>query len=388
MYKLNFALKKAKLIYGSIGLLQFIYVFILTELNYGHILCFLILFFLGWLLLYVVGRRMSEVAFSCFDSILYKAIFIIAFASIVLSSRYEYIINTLSHGLADTRLSEDVGRGGISSVINAMFYPLGMLAVYHVKGKFRTIAIMLTMMVAVIDIVSIGTRNTPFFIFIYFFIFNSELKIKIKYAMHLIVAVFLIIFAFEATTRERSGYVGFANEYWYFKAIESEVMGGSILNISIFEWAYENFWVLLPFYYLIAYISHSIVDFFTFINNYTSWFDPTFAHLLDQLSMYTFADRSVYQDVIGAMRVRSGYYQTLYTSIIIDMGILFVIFIPAYMIFSNFKKFIPFGILLICFIVLSLIENYFIQGLKPIHYLFFIIYFMLFIKIPKYKKQI
>ena len=318
MYQLNIPFKKALFIYGSIGFLQFIYIFILTELNFGHVLSFLTLFFLGWLLLFVISRRMSEVAFNYFESKLYKVIFIIAFISIVMTSRYEYIFNTLSHGLADTRLSEDVGHGGFYSVINAMFYPLGMLAVYHVKSKFRTLAIMLTLMVAIVDIVSIGTRNAPFFIFVYFFIFNSELKINIKYFLNLIIVMFLLIFAFEATTRERSGFVGFANEYWYFKAIESEVMSGSILNISIFDWAYQNFWVLLPFYYLIAYISHSIVDFFTFITNYTSWFDPTFAHLLDQLSMYTFSDRSTYQDIIGTIRVRSGYYQTLYASIIID----------------------------------------------------------------------
>lgn len=387
MYQLNRALNKAIFIYGSISFFQLIYILILTEPNLGRILSFFCLFFIGSLLLFIVSRNLNVIRLEYFESKLYKSIFILTFFSILLTSRSEYIVNTLNYGLASTRLNEDIGGGGLFSIINAMFYPLGMLAVYHKKDKFRIMVIILTLLVATVDIVFMGTRNTPFFIIIYFFIFNSEIKIKFIYSAYLILAIFLLMYAFEFTTRERSGFIGVANEYWYFKATESDVMSGSTLNLSIFDWAYQNFWGLLPVFYMIAYISHSIADFTTFITNYSSWFYPTFAHLLDQLAIYVFSDRSSYQEIMSSMRVRSGYYQTMYTSVIIDLGILVIGLFPLYFAFYNFYKFIPFRILLICFISLSLIENYFIQGLKPLHFLFYIFYFIFFINIHPHREK-
>lgn len=384
MYQLSPAIKKAILIYTLIGLMQIIYLFILTTPNPYHILSFAILFLAGCLSLFITTRGFYLINIQYFQSKVYTFLFILSLVSIISTSRFDYIINTIDYGLASTRLSEDIGRGGFFSVINAMFYPLGMLAVFQKKNNIRSMVIFSTLIITIIDIVFIGTRNAPFFIFIYFFIFNSNIKFNIKYCALIILIAISLLYAFEITTRERSGFAGIASDYWYFKAIDSDVMSGSILNLSIFDWAYSNLWGLLPFFYFIAYVSHSIADFTTFIINYSSWFNPTFAHLTDQLMIYIFGDRSFYQETIESMRVRSGYYQTMYTSLLIDFGILFIGLFPLYFILKNYNKFIPIRILLICFISLSLIENYFIQGLKPLHFLFFIFYFLLFIKATCY----
>jgi hypothetical protein len=174
--------------------------------------------------------------------------------------------------------------------------------------------------------------------------------------------------------------LGDAADYWYWKSTESEVISSSTLNVGIYEWANENCWALLPIFYLISYISHSIPDFAIFFKNYSSWFEPSFAHFWDQIALYTFSDRTSAAAIMDSLRVRAGFYQTAYTSLIIDFG-LFIFFLPILFFFISLREyFLSLRILLLIFLSLSLIENYFFQGLKPLHYLYFMIFFHMFVK--------
>jgi hypothetical protein len=379
-YNFHGAISKSIIVFVTISLCQLFYLTVLTIFNWYHFFIWLVLFCTGLFGIKILGLilRGREIIF--FSNKVYIVLWLICGVSLLYTSRIDYIFSTLNFGLAATRSSDVVGGGGWSSVINAMFFPLGMLAVFYEKGFSRSFVISTTIVIAVLDILFMGTRNGPFFVFLYFYIFNDRASLT---RLKVFSWLFVVVLFFEYTTRVRSGHDGDVLSYWYWKATESEVSGGSILNFYVYDFAEVFIPILLPFFYLIAYISHSVPDFFIFLVEYDAFFEPTFLHLRDQVALYTFSERSDLQADMATLRVRSGFYQTAYTSLLIDFGFILPIMAIIFVTLSRVVFITPIVILTLIFACLSNIENFFFQGLKPIHHLYYFIFFSIFVRVSR-----
>ncbi|WP_412051281.1 hypothetical protein ACK6D9_08135 [Hoeflea sp. Naph1] len=377
----TFFKKNAIFIYTIIGLIQLFYLTVLCVPNYAHIVLFFSLFAIGFVILEKVGAVIFTSQINSFQSKIFICIFIAVFTSIIVSSRLPIINNTIKFGLSNTRGYFLSDAYSYFSIINAMFFPLGMLLIFYKNCIEKYVMIASVIVVCLADIIFIGARNSSFFMFVYYFIFLVDIRYFNKTKIVIIFACVLsIILLFEASTRIRSGFVGDPSEYWLPKIFYSNISDSSYLNVNAIIWLSELTWMLLPIIYLIMYISHSIADFYVFLINYNSYLVPTFAHLLDQLALYTGQDRSINQDIISVMRVRSGYYQTAYASIIIDYGFIIFIFPLIYIILKKSNMYYAVNVLLLVFTSLSLIENYFYQGLKPLHFFYFLVYYWIFVR--------
>jgi hypothetical protein len=288
--------------------------------------------------------------------------------------------------MSDMRALDQV-RGGLFSIINSMFYPLSMLSVFIKDGKQKVAIRVMLIVVLLIDVLFLGTRNAPFFILLYLLVFNKSLiEFRFKTIWYLFLVVLVMTLLFFYTTTARSGVVDNLADYWFWKSTESAIFESGKVNFAFYEWINENIPFILPFLYMISYISHSIPNFHLFIISDFNWFNPTFAHFLDQIALYTFGDREVYQNLIAESRVRYGYYQTLYTSLIIDFGILSIFGALILFIFLRCpQQFMALKILMIMFFMLSSIENYFYQGLKPLHYFYFVTFYYIFVTRRSFK---
>lgn len=380
LYHFHDAISKSIFVFVIISLCQLFYLTVLTIFNWYHFSLWLVLFCGGLFGIKLLGLILRRREIILFSGKAYIILWLICGVSLLYTSRIDYIFSTLNFGLAATRSSEVVGGGGLFSAINAMFFPLGMLAVFHEKGLSRSFVISITILIAVSDILFMGVRNGPFFLFLYFYIFNDNTRLT---GLKIFSWLFVVVFFFEYTTRVRSGHDGDVLSYWYWKATESEVSGGSILNFYVYDFAEMFIPILLPFFYLIAYISHSVPDFFSFFIEYDAFFEPTFLHLRDQLALYTFSDRSNLQADMATLRVRSGFYQTAYTSLLIDFGFILPLMGFIFFTFSRVAFITPIVILTLMFACLANIENFFFQGLKPLHHLYYVIFFLIFVRLKR-----
>ncbi|WP_162049043.1 hypothetical protein [Fluviibacter phosphoraccumulans] len=220
---------------------------------------------------------------------------------------------------------------------------------------------------------------------IFWFLFseNFDFKNGVKGYISLLFISVVFLTGFEYTTRVRSGFEGDPLDYWLEKAVESQVMAASELNTSTYESFGAVSSAFLPLFYLVAYVSHSIPEFLTFIRNFDNWFG-TLAHLHLYYLAFTFQNTALVDEYLAILKFRPGYYQTFYASMIVDFGV-FALLVPAFAIVAFLKKntFLIAKIYLVPVFVLSTIENYLYTGLTPLRFLIFIVLGHFFLKVRK-----
>lgn len=381
--KLSRVCANARKIFLMIIFMQFLYITILTKFNFVNFIVWLILFLIGYVFLIFISFDLSRITLMKFKSNYFKWLLLITAVSTLFFSRLEYIVNTIDFGLADTRLNEELGRGGLYSILNVMFYPLAMLSVFYEKSKLENIFFwILTLIVCMVDVFFLGTRNSVFFVLFFMIIYDGLIDFKFSFKNLLILALItcFAIYLFEYTTRVRSGFDGLPSLYWLEKSLYSEAMSMSEMNEDLYFFMDANFWYALPFFYLISYVSHPIPELGHFLNEYSDWFFPSLAHLRLYFSNITFQDSSELINLLEILRVRPGYYQTLYASLIVDFGIAVFLLIPSYLLMRYLRNFYLFQIYLLPVMCLSTIENYFFTGLTPVRALLFLLLGMVFIR--------
>lgn len=382
-YSLNHACAKSKFFLIFIAILQFFYITILTEFDPLSFFILLILTAFGYLFLSIISLDLSRVFILKFKSNVFKLLFFISFFTTLLFSRGEYIVSTITYGLAYTRLNQDLGSGGIYSFINVIFYPFALLSVFYDKSRWesRLFAIMI-FVVCAIDIFFLGTRNSVFFAIFFILIYSNSYSVKFSFANCAILFFIFCaaIYLFEYTTRVRSGFEGVPSNYWLEKSLYSEATSMSRMNVELYEFMDANFWYALPLFYFISYVSHPVVEFSYFLKNYSEWLIPYIAHLKIYFLNFTFQDSSGQIELLEVLRIRSGFYQTMYASLIVDFGLWFFLLFPLYLILRFLPRFYVFQVYLLPVISLSAIENYFYTGLTPVRAVVFIIFGFFFLK--------
>lgn len=381
---INQAYQRCKVTLGAVLILQFVYLTILTEPKLQYLVAYFLIGTSAAIMLMVLGRNLSRVYVKPFKSRVFKYLFLISTLAVIFLSRIDYIHSTASDGLLSTRSNDSLGQGGWFSILTALFYPMSMISVFYIR-KFSGyyLFLILTLLVAAVDLFALGTRNSVFFVLFFHAIFFQGKFQKYGSASSIWLTLLffsIVVLIFEYTTRVRSGFVGSPGDYWLEKSTQSEVLGLSIVNMPLFEFFNHYFWFALPIFYLISYISHSIPEFVNFMADYPGGLSPTFAHLYDYFLMLTFQDRIAAIELIERMHVRSGYYQTIYASLIVDFGGLLLAFPIAYIALCRLHCFLIVQMYILPVICFATIDNYFYTGLTPIRAALFVLLSLLFIR--------
>ena len=361
--------------FSLLAFTQFFFLTVITAPKFEYILTFLAVYLTSGFFLYFLSIRLLRWRIYYFNNNYYLFLLMLTFLSTLLTSRFSYIEGVLENGLAATRSDKSIGSGSFFTAINLLFYPLACLLIFHKKNLKRKIGLLLTIISMIIDTAFIGTRNIPFFIAI-IFLLSAQNNIKNRLVLSLVVA----FISFNLTTFFRSG-TDLANfqTYWLWKSTKSGIYDSFSVNTSLIYYLNENTPFLIPLFYLIGYISHSIGDFFVYLNKSSDFLVPHFVHLADQIALYTFSDRTEFSAQIEALRIRGGYYQTFFTSAIIDLGFLLPYLLLIIIFISRFRFFLGFLFMLYFWTILAPIENYFFQGLKPIRFFAFYLFFHFFL---------
>ena len=261
--------RNSRMVFFAISAFQLFYLLVLCVPNVAHIITFACLWILSFSFLMFASAYAKNTQVAEFSSPVFVASWFIALISIILTSRLSYIENTILSSLGSTRNNPSLGQGSIFSIVNAAFYPLGLIAVFYRNSKTKLLLIGGTLAVCLVDIIFLGTRNGPFFIVLFYLIFLLKYSIKrtLKTTALLTPILVFLIVSFEYTTRIRSGFQGTSDEYWLSKILISEVSGSSELNVPLLYWLDQHLQAALPLVFLAIYVSHSIPDFFVFISN-------------------------------------------------------------------------------------------------------------------------
>lgn len=367
-------------------LAQLFYITVLTKFEFQNVATLVVVGSVSFLLLNCVIKGSDEWCILRFRNKWFVLLFFASATSTLLLSRLDYILSTIVNGLAATRLDVSIGGGGWYSFLNSLFYPLALLSVFYKKDCWESgVFFVLTLTVCSVDVVFLGTRNSVFFVLIFYFLFSEfvEFKNGARYYTSLLFIALLFLVGFEYTTRARSGFEGDSLDYWLEKAVESQVMSASELNMSMYESFGAISSVFFPLFYLIAYVSHSIPEFLIFIGDFDNW-HGTLAHLHLYYLTFSFQDTSLAEEYLAILKSRPGYYQTFYASMIVDFGV-YVLFIPALAFYGLLKKnsFLITKIYLVPVFVLSTIENYLYTGLTPLRFGIFIVMGHFFLKVRR-----
>jgi hypothetical protein len=379
---LNHVLDRSKYLFIFICGVQFFYLTILTTPVFFNLIIFFIVASFGFLVINKISKNLKKIIIYEFDSNIFLILFFFSAVVTLFLSRIPYIISVISIGLSETRNIEDLGAGGIYSFITVLFYPLSIILIfYNSNAKLKFYCLLVSFLICIVDIIFLGTRNAPFFIIFFHFIFYKKtIKINFKNIILLLFLFFLIIYLFEYSTRVRSGYIGFPGDYWLWNSTESEVMSLSKLNLPLYTFFNQDFWCVLPVFYLASYVSHSIPEFAFFLSNFDFFTYPKFYILYDYWLMSTFQDRTEITALIEIAKFNPGFYQTMYSSLFIDFGILLTGMLFSYITFIKNKITYLVQIYLLPVMIFSGIENYIYTGLTPIRFLLFIMFGYIFLR--------
>lgn len=297
-------------------------------------------------------------------------IFIISFGS-KLYSRLDEIKAFLNLGYFLMRQAEGEATPVLLSMLNIMFYPVAITIVVSDNGTnlFRKFVYLTIFTISVVDIVFLGTRNVPLFIFLLIFVFR--MRIGRREIFWLISAAVLFLFAFSYTTSNRTqeAYDGVFNWAYLFKwTISSQIVNPNIqlmeqLSGMVGDWIW-------PVLFLMQYISHSIAELSFQLTHSEFTYLPSFVYLIDQVCIVGCSGNEV--DAIFLINSRAGSYQTIISSLIFDFGYIIPIVVSITLVAihlslrrEGLRIRMNWGVQIYIMFIISLapIENYLYNGL-------------------------
>lgn len=367
----NVFFERGVFIFSVILIFQFLHINFVAIFSLINLLTWILIAGFGFSLFRLIGRRIDgATSWPELNVQIFSILFLTSFVVVISFSRYSYIISFFENGMYLTRANDEIGQGGVYSAITILFYPLCIILAFIDIPRARYYYYSVLMLcVMVIDLVFLGTRGGPVFVLLFHLAMSRVNFRSPKTILGVLFLTFLFLVLFDYQTRARSLDSSTVGWDWIITLKYSWLMDvlrideASILLVS----EYASF--LLPVIFFLQYLSHSIAEFAQLlVDGRFGLMGPGY-YLFDQFCIVAGCDRGVFETLIDEMNPRAGLYQTLYSSLLFDFGLLgvllcfFVIF--SYHMASN-KKFVKLNAFAIYFIMLvaaSSIENYMYSGL-------------------------
>ena len=370
-----------------IFLTQVFYHLLVVEIDLVNLIaCLLVFLILSVSIIFSTGGHRTE--FSLKNKKIFIILFITSFVTTIITSRADYIVATMQFGLADARNIVSLQAGGAFSALNILFYPMALVAFLANWNQRLTLALLIPILVS--DVIFLGTRNSVFFVVVFLFVhFQKKISIRKNILYGLLIFILLII-SFEYTVSERSGLESTGIDYWSAKVDYSGIGALNKTNPSIHTWAESISWFIYPIIHLISYLSHSVSEFVHFISNSHHRIFPTLLHLQDSLLMAFFQDRGPVQAELAQLKVRSGFYNTMFAAWYIELGVLSVPLFLVILFYLRFGRFFAklIGTYFIVVLALGGIENYLFTGLTLLRFLLFLVLGCLFLRMTTVRKSV
>ena len=359
--------------------LQLLYYFFIVEFEAIYVTTVIVLFlFLAAFLVFISPIEHRE--FSIKHEKIFLIFFLLTFVSTILTSRFDYILSTMTFGLAETRNTVSSVAGGPFSFLNVFFYPLALIAL--LANWRRRLSIFLLLPILVIDVIFLGTRNSVFFVIVFWFIHSvPRLSIK-KYALIGLLIISSLVLAFEYTVFERSAVEKERPQYWESKIEYTHVGSLNSTNPDLHGLAKQVHWGIYPVAHLISYLSHSTSEFVHFVREGEHKIFPSFLHVQDKIQMATFQDRSLTQGQLADAKVRYGFYQTMFATLQIELGAFWLPSLFILLLWLRFGGFVSkiTGSYFVVVFALGLVENYLFTGMTIIRFGIFVLLGVCFLK--------
>jgi hypothetical protein len=367
----------------SLAIVQLFHLIVFTDAESGVYLTWFLVTVVINSSLWILGKSAAHGEY--FVHIPWRPLVGILFISFVfkLTSRVEYITATLSYGLNAARTDPNVGAGGLASFVNIFFYPAAILLAFTILPKrVYRVCLVLISIICMVDMLFIGTRNAPVFVLL-FILLATPFKFSIKTYFQALIALvsFIAIFSYSTTNRGAD-----ADSFDWQVAFE---LTGSTqvlhINKDIAATIGDNAPALFPAVFLLHYVTHSIAELENMMMT-RDWQTPGgLYYMTDQFCAVGFCSRQDSQDRIDMVNPRSNVYQTIFSTLFYDFGIVLSCFIwVILLLFLCLRQRVimrkEVGIDIVFFSILIMvgsIENYLYNGLNFVQILvIFLLQFM------------
>ncbi len=292
--------------------------------------------------------------------------------SVKLFSRMPYVTTWLVEGLQATRTlaDEQLMDSGAASYINIFFYPLAILSAFAVMPRhvYRRI-LMIVILVSLVDLVFIGTRNAPAFVLL-FHALLAPVRVRARHVavMGTLLIGFVGLFSYSTVNRTADSVAGAFDWLVLFEFTKSaEVLQ---LDRAVVESLAEAAPPILPAVFLSHYLSHSVAELAHLVDRLHELQTGEAHHVVYQVCATRLCSQAAAFEGIERTNPRAGVYQTIWGSLILDFGLAgallawcLVIMLVAF-VQQMRPRTLSLGAAIVSHVVmLGAIENYFFNGL-------------------------
>jgi hypothetical protein len=372
--------QRAFYVAGSLLAIQFLHVSVIADAPSGALLTWLIVAMSSIGLMYLIVRKIDEnTVWPNWNHRLFAIFFLISYSAVMLFSRVPYIQSYLEYGLYATRINEEVGGGGIYSIFTVLFYPLCIiLAFIDLPRRQYYVYALLMLTVIAVDFIVIGTRNAPIFVLVFHFLMYRGRFTSFRNIILFCSCLIIFVILFDYQSRNRSLDPGTVGWNWAENLRYTWLMEHLPISENVIRTLELHLPYLLPVVFIMHYISHSIAAFTLLVSNGIFGFIGSPAYFYDQMCIAFKCNREYTAAWIHELNPDAGMYQTLYSSLLFDLGwigLAMVMMILIYYYLSRFNKVRTFPALSIYLLIIfatSSVENYIYNGLGIWRFLTFI----------------
>jgi hypothetical protein len=342
---------------------------------------------LVWFLVVIIGSLYLITLYSKIDSSVYwpdfnqrlfKILFLVAFVVTLVFSRAPYIVSFLEKGLYLSRVDTGVGGGGWYSYITIFFYPLCIvMAFVDMPRRSYYFYLSLVIVIVVVDLTVLGTRGSPFFVLLFHFLMLRLKFFSLKPMLFFAALFILLIVIIDYQTQGRSADTFTVGWDWVRTIKYSWIFDNLRVDENVISVVDEQSPTLFPLIYLTQYISHSIAEFRVLLFTQEYNLLGHALYLQDQVCLISGCDRLLIQNAIIESNPRAGLYQTLYSSLFFDFGVIGIVVLSSLSLLYFYVAragifFLALAVYFAIIIAVSGVENYFYNGLGLARFIVFV----------------
>ena len=292
----------------TVLVIQFLYLNCIAEASLGDTLTLLGVGAISICFMLLIFSKIGEDTYwPRINSALFSMLYVLAFIAVIFFSRLEYIVSFLQHGLYATRENQELGRGGIYSVLTVMFYPLAIILTF-VELKKGTRYVFLTMLagVMVIDFIFLGTRNAPVFVILFHLLTIRRRMLAVRSLVIILFTAVAFVVLFDWQTQSRSLDTMTVGWEWQRTLRYSWLMEHLAISDSTLEGFSSTVEFLFPVVFLGQYLTHSISVLAELLSADVFELIGSAPYLQDQWCVLFKCDRSVTLEQILAINPSAG----------------------------------------------------------------------------------
>jgi len=359
--------------------IQLFHLTVLSEVSLSNILVLSIIFIIGSIFLTLLVSRINySIQWPSFNVDLFTSLLVLTFLITILFSRLSYIVDFFEFGMYQTR-NMGLGTGGWYSFFTIFFYPLSIiLAFVNIRRNRYYTLFSLVLVVAIIDLVILGTRGIPIFILLFHILMLRINFLSYRSMFFLFSIIVIFVFVFDYQTQARSLNTVTVGWDWERTISYSWIFDNLRIKDSVFDFFSNSFNSGFPVIYISQYLSHSIAEFNNLLSLGTYDLLGDMLYFKGEYCLVARCDRSEIFYLINEVNPRAGLYQTLYSSLLIDFGFLgvLVIILPLliYILWANVgSTFLSIAVYVGLIMSVSGVENYIYNGLGLARMLIFFV---------------